>query len=258
MRRTALLAAAMVTLASLPFMALPMRANAQASGSANAAVSAANGSAPANATSNGAAQMLPVSGELAGRLDTKLVKVGAPVVLKVTQAAQIAGGVEIPKGSQLQGHVIAAQAHDKTNQSAWIKIEFDRAVLKNGQSFAIHSMIESVSLPAAVLGQERTRGWGFTGPGPTGTAFAGKPMGGTATAGTAMAGHGMVGDAVLVADANGGQMHSNIDESATGIPDVMLRGDSTGLSAGVLSAEKKNFRLDSGTQMVIGVAAAGK
>jgi hypothetical protein len=262
MNRTTLLAAAIAILASLPFMARPDGAHAQAGGSAQPAVSPADGPAAANQAPGAAERMRPasspVSGELAARLDTKSVRVGAPVVLKITHAAHIAAGVELPKGSQLQGHVTEVQAHDKTSEAARVRIEFDRAVSRNGQSFAIRARIESVSLPAGVLGQERTRGWGLSGPGPAGTAFAGQRMGGTATSGTQMAGHGLVVDAVLLADADGGQMHSNIDESATGIPDVTLSSDPTGKSAGILSSAKKNFRLDAGTQMVVGISALGK
>lgn len=204
------------------------------------------------------AHMRPLNGNLSGRLDSKTAHAGEPVVLKIVKKAQIAGGIEIPKGSRLMGHVTEAQAHDKKNKASSIAIEFDHLELKGGQSLAIHAMIQSVSLSAAIQGQERTRGWGLTGPGPRGPAFGGKAESGTATAGTGMAGHGLVGDAVLTADANGGQMRPNFDDSATGIPDVMLSGDASGSSAGELSAKKKNFRLDDGTQMVVGVVAAGK
>jgi hypothetical protein len=43
---------------------------------------------------------------------------------------------------------------------------------------------------------------------------------------------------------------------ATGIPGVMLAGDASGSASGMLTASRKNIHLDSGTQMVMGVAAA--
>jgi hypothetical protein len=45
---------------------------------------------------------------------------------------------------------------------------------------------------------------------------------------------------------------------ATAIPGVMLSGDATGSASGVLTDSKKNIHLDSGTQMVLGVAAEGR
>lgn len=43
---------------------------------------------------------------------------------------------------------------------------------------------------------------------------------------------------------------------ATAIPGVMLAGDASGAASGMLSASHKNVHLDSGTQMVLGVASA--
>jgi hypothetical protein len=43
---------------------------------------------------------------------------------------------------------------------------------------------------------------------------------------------------------------------ATAIPGVLLAGDATGAASGTLTATRKNVHLDSGTQMVLGIAAA--
>lgn len=45
---------------------------------------------------------------------------------------------------------------------------------------------------------------------------------------------------------------------ATAIPGVMLAGDATGMASGTLTAARKNVHLDSGTQMVLGIAAAAQ
>ena len=60
----------------------------------------------------------------------------------------------------------------------------------------------------------------------------------------------------------GGQLHGaangtgSLATRASGIPGVMLSGDATGTASGMFSAAKKNVHLDSGTQMVLGIAAA--
>lgn len=65
-----------------------------------------------------------------------------------------------------------------------------------------------------------------------------------------------------VAGAAGGELHDaaygsgGLAARATGIPGVMLRGDASGTASGMLSASGRNVHLDSGTQMVLGVAAA--
>jgi hypothetical protein len=51
---------------------------------------------------------------------------------------------------------------------------------------------------------------------------------------------------------------SSLAAHTTGVPGVMLRGDATGSASGMLSATNKNVHLDSGTQIVLGIAAAGR
>ncbi len=64
----------------------------------------------------------------------------------------------------------------------------------------------------------------------------------------------------LSAAAGGAQMATSgsgaLATHATGIPGLMLAGDATGATSGTLSASRKNVHLDSGTQLVMGVAAA--
>jgi hypothetical protein len=42
---------------------------------------------------------------------------------------------------------------------------------------------------------------------------------------------------------------------ATAIPGVMLNSNATGAASGMLTASRRNIHLDSGTQMVLGIAA---
>lgn len=225
--------------------------------------------------------MRSVTGELTGKLNTKSARVGQPVVLKTTEKTQTAGGMVIPKGSRLVGRVTEVQAHSKQHANSQMGIEFDRAELENGQSLAIHSVIESVSEPARVLeaemqDEEASDDGGMDpdrmGPG----SMDGDMMAGGGMAGGAMAGgRGRMGGALdaaaNVAGKTAGTLNatghvagsaagatSSLAARATGIPGVMLSGDASGSASGVLSEAKKNFSLDSGTQMVVGIAAAGK
>ncbi len=259
MKAVKLFAVAIVTLASLSLMAQQVGASAQQSGSASAAGANANDSA--NGAANLSAQMRPVSGELVRALDSKSARVGESVELKTTEEARTAGGMVIPKGSRLQGHVTEVQAHKKEHENSQIGIEFDHVVLKDGQSIAIHSVIESVleseSAIAAEANARQNAADAFNGPGPNGPAYGGKDMSGTATSGSNVAGTGLVGDAVFNANAAGEALHPSTAASSTGIAGVMLSGDATGSASGVLSAAKKNVHLDYGTRMVVGIAAAG-
>ena len=166
MKPARFLAAALVTLASLPLMAQQADVAAQQGISANAAGSTMNPTGPeeakvspapvALASVKGAASpsfVVPrrlrlVNVELVGKLDAKSAKVGEPVVLKTQEPMRNTDGTEMPKGTRLVGYVISVQAHGKGIDDSEVAIQFDRAELKSGQSLAIYSVIRSVSPPA--------------------------------------------------------------------------------------------------------------
>jgi hypothetical protein len=270
-------------------------ANAQQSASASAAGASVNQSAGANAGASASApQMRPVSGELVGKLDSKTARVGDTVILKTTANVRGADGVVIPKGSRLVGHVTEVHAREKGSEDGSLAMQFDRAELKSGQTLAIHSVIESVSPSASDLttasadtddsfvggvGGARSSGSGRTVGGLTGGALStgGGLAGGTSSAlgttttaagsGLSSAGNGALNTAGNVsgsasaATAGGLQTAAagtaGLGAHATAIPGLMLAGDASGATSGTLSASRKNVHLDSGTQFVLGVAAAG-
>lgn len=316
MKTASLLAAAFVACASLPLaMAQQINATAQENASASArgmhdsqsadgAATAntnhgragANGSADSSLIANGhehgnasthastdaAAEMRPVTGQLEGKLDSKTAKPGDKVFLKTTEKTKTADGMVIPKGSRLVGHVTEVQEHAKGRQESHLGLEFDRVELKNGQSMAIRSMIQSIQPSAAAIaagsmdddamlsapmggGNAMVGGASRAGGGLLGGAggavgsvgHAGSGLEST-TAGSVGATGNLAGNAAgsvghgLNAGAEGA---GSLGARATGLPGVMLSGDAVGSASGMLSATNRNIHLDSGTQMVLGVAA---
>jgi len=271
--------------------------SADTSGAASASASRyAGASGSASGAASASAQMTPVSGELAGKLDSKSAKVGDPVVLKTTQTARTADGVIIPKGSRLLGHVTAVQAHGRDSQNSELAMQFDRAELKNGQSIAIRSVVESVS-PSRVsieAAQMSDTDMFASDPGaPGGTAIGGGSMGSARSGGGLVGGsRGFVGDTGSLAGGAAGSATGSVAQGtrsttgavgagagpglnvvdggargiagsggslsaqSTGIAGVMLGGDASGAASGVLSASRRNVHLESGTQMVLGVSSA--
>jgi hypothetical protein len=262
------------------------------SANANTHVGAGQGNAEVNGNADahaaGSTDMRPVTGELEGKLDSKSSKPGDPVVLKTSQKIKTADGVEIPKGSRLVGHVTEVQAHEKGQAESRMGLAFDRVEMKGGQSLALHSMIESVQpnpnaaaaasmesedafsspaggggggMSAGATGGVRGGGGGLLGGAAGGAGRVGSDLGATAggavrttgnlgadASGDVGRGVGGVGGAV----SGGGSLAAR----STGFPGVMLRGEATGSASGMLSASNKNIHLDSGTQMVVGVAVA--
>ncbi|MGC1463837.1 MAG: hypothetical protein WA802_16670 [Terracidiphilus sp.] len=266
----------------------------EANGSASSSLSAA-GRGPASASAigggdaSGSAQMRPVTGELEGKLDSKTAKPGDRIVLKTDKKMQTADGTLIPKGSRLVGHVTEVQAHEKDHAESQLGLAFDHAELKDGQSMAIHSMIESVQPSAgAIAGGSMANEDALDAP----MASGGGGMGAGARGGGRVGGGGLLGGAVggatqttgrvgsdlgsttggavrttsnLSGDATGDLAHGvsgatqgagSLGARATGLPGVMLNGDAAGSASGMLSAANKNVHLDSGTQMVLGISAA--
>ena len=277
-------------------------ANGSAAGSANAEGRHGSADAAGYGSAAGSAQMRPVTGELQGKLDSKTAKVGEPVVLRTTQKTKTADGVVIPKGSRLLGHVTEVQAHQRGHEQSSMGLAFDRAELKNGQSFAIHSVIESVGPSAAELqAASMANEDAFAGPAGGGMAAGGGAIGGGGAAvgrsggGLLGGGGGVVGGATSavggagssVASSTGGALHAgdnaidatgnlagnaaanvgrgvsgsagavgSLGAHATSVPGVLLDSNAAAGASGVFTAARQNIHFDSGTQMVLGVAAA--
>ncbi|HLI03416.1 MAG TPA: hypothetical protein VKU93_04010 [Terracidiphilus sp.] len=261
----------------------------QASGSVSSAAGASGLHDDARASSSGSAyaaeKMRPVRGELQGKLDAKSARPGDQVVVKTTQKSMLADGTEIPKGTRLVGHVTEAQAHVKGHAESQLGIVFDRAELKDGRSIPIHSAIESIAPPSAMAEMAGDDDLSMSGPvaaggGPVMAAGSGRAGGGLLGGGGAAlggvaqtagrVGGGLDSTAGSAAGSVASQTTAGLDRGlhgATGaagdvamhsttIPGLMLSGDATGSASGVLSAANRNVHLDSGTQMVLGVAAA--
>ena len=214
----------------------------------------------------------------------RAAKAGDEVVLKTTQKFKTAEGVVVPKGSRLVGHVTEVQAHSRQQAESHMGLEFDRVELRGGQSMAIHSMIESISpsagaVAAASMADEEMldapMGGGAVATGAGGgglwrAGLVGGAAGGAAmatsrvgsdlgsTAGSAVhATSGVGGEAAGLGRGVSGTANDAgfVGAHATGIQGVMLNGDAARAASGTLSAANRNIHLDSGTQMVLGIAA---
>ena len=262
-------------------------ADASASTSTNGSASAHGNSAGASSDGSAAAaaNMSQVAGQLEGKLDSKTAKAGDEVVLRTSQKIKTAEGVVIPKGSRLIGHVTEVQAHSKQQAESRMGLEFDRVELRGGQSMAIHSMIESISPSASAVSAasmadeealETPMGGGAVAGGAAGGGRIGGGLVGGAAGGAAMAtnrvgsGIGSSAGSAMHATSNvGGEGAGNLGRGvsgtangagfvgahATGIQGVMLNGDASSSTSGTLSSANRNIHLDSGTQMVVGIAA---
>jgi hypothetical protein len=206
--------------------------------------------------------VLPVS--LTKTIDAKKVKTGDEVVAKVTQDMKTTGGeVLVPKDTKVMGHVTEAQPRNKDQKESQVGIAFDRAVMKDGSAMQMTMSIQ------AIIGQQNDQNNSGSGSGeaaaPTRGASAGTTgsprsgMGGSAPASTpSSTPSASSGSADTAGDAQAGKSSrppiTAQTEGVVGISDLKLsRAASNAAEGSVVSSEKNNVKLESGTMMLLRV-----
>jgi hypothetical protein len=210
---------------------------------------------PAASPETPAVEMSPVNGELVNKLDSRTAKAGDSVVVRTRASVKTTDGTEIPKGSKLVGHVIAAQASG-AGENSQVALQFDHVELKGGQNVAVHSQIQSIDPPESVASTSGSQAAGSSAPG-TGVATGGGSAGQGAPA-TASAGSGGPAPGTLVAQTG------QIAIRTTSIPGVLVANNAPGQqdprmaqTSSILLGAKKDIQLEGGTQMVLGLSGAG-
>jgi hypothetical protein len=231
-----------------------------------------SGTAPATQTSQAAetpaVEMSPVKGELVSKLDTKTAKTGDSVVVQTKSSAKTADGTEIPKGSKLVGRVLAVHP-SAAGDNSQVVLQFDHLELKGGQNMPVHTQIQSIA-PASGSASASASSGPATAPaagGSSNPSAAGTSAGGNASAAPQATG----GDTGAAPAASGGPAAGtvvartgNIAIATTSVPGVLLANNAPGQqdprmaqASSILLGAKQDIQLDGGTQMVVGVSAAG-
>ncbi len=170
-----------------------------------------------------------VLSSLTSKLDTKKSKVGDPVTAKTLNALTLNDGSILPSGSKLTGKV--TQVQPKSGGSATLSISFDQVEKKGSAPMPVHGLIVAVApMPDMASG---------------GTAANDLPLRGTAAQNAAQTG-------AAVGGATGQQ---SIPAGST-IKDVILNPTPAADGSSVLQSTEKDFKLESGTRLEIGLNAA--
>ncbi len=246
---------------------------AKASSSASSSTSAQAGQNSVSLSSG-----TTIEAALSSPVDARKNKEGDQVVARTTQAVKSDGQVVIPKGSRLVGHVTQAKAKAKGESQSALGIVFHRAVLKNGQEVPRHVVIQALAAgegsASTPLGAADTMG-SAGGSGRAGNSGGGVVSGVGSTAGstagavTSTAGAagstatGAVGatanTAASTTGAAGRGAAAALSSSSTGV--IGLQGlalnseVSSATQGSLIVSSTKNVHLDSGTRMVLRVAA---
>ena len=204
--------------------------------------------------------VIPVS--LTKTIDAKKVKTGDEVVAKVTQDMKTTGGeVLVPKDTKVMGHVTESQPRNKDQKESQVGIAFDRAMMKDGSALQIPMSIQ------AIIGQQNDQNNSGSGTGeaaaPTGgassgTTGSGSPRGGMGGSAPASPPSASSGSAGTPGDAQAAKSSrppiTAQTEGVVGISDLKLsRAASNAAEGSVVSSEKNNVKLESGTMMLLRV-----
>jgi len=191
-------------------------------------------------------------------VDAKKAKAGDPVIAKSMDEIKAGSQVVAPRGSKIVGHVVSASPHGKGSPSQ-LEIAFDKFDLANGSEVPLKAAIQAVQKPpnnevppsADNSGAPAAGNPGAAGAATPGAAGNGTP-GGMGQRNTAP-NSGEQGSTASNMPSSGpaAQSIARNAQGVTGFSGVTL---SPGPSQdAVLTSEKHNVKLDSGTQMILRV-----
>jgi hypothetical protein len=212
----------------------------------------ANPGQPSDAPRIAPGSVIPV--QLTKTIDAKKVKTGDPVEAKVTQDLKTTTGVLlVPKDTKMMGHVTQAQARNKEQKESQLGLSFDHAVMKNGSDVPLPMSIQAVIAPPTL---NDTNSQSTTSQ-PT-SAGGNMPENGSARPGaTAQTPSSPATNGVPATDAQAGsdprQAITGDTQGVVGMPNVKLAATPSAGQGSVLSSEKNNVKLESGTFLLLKV-----
>ncbi len=233
--------------------------------------SASQSSAPASQPGNSSAPetspprfapgtVIPV--ELTKAVDAKKVKSGDGVEARVTQDLKAGNGqIIVPKDTKVMGHVTEAQPRNKEQKESQVGIVFDHAVMKNGSDVAMPMSIQAIIGPAALNPPSNNASAGAPGESNPTSPSTGMPSG---NAGGRMGSSGnpstvspsAAGGEAPAETQPGAESHQPITANTrgvVGISNLTLSSTPDSKTGSVVSSEKSNVKLDSGTFMLLRV-----
>jgi hypothetical protein len=194
--------------------------------------------------------IIPV--QLTKTIDAKKAKTGDEVEAKVTMDLKTnSGEVIVPKDTKVIGHVTEAHARSKDQKESQVGIAFDRAVLKDGE-MSLPMAIQAVIAPPT---DNANNGGGYGQGAPaTGGGAASPSMGGGRTGSAGQSQPSGTPNAVPMEGASAARPPiTENTQGVVGISNLKLEPVQSAAQGSVLSSEKNNVKVESGTMMLLKV-----
>jgi hypothetical protein len=168
------------------------------------------------------------------------------------------GQIVVPKNTKILGKITEAQARNKEQKESQVGIAFDRAVMANGASVPMPMSIQAIIAPAFFNGGNSSTG-NTAGQLPEGQSPAGPTPGGARAAGAASPQTSVPatsGDSQESSQNNKAAAHQPITgdtQGVLGMEHVKLSAAADTNQGSVVSSEKGNVKLESGTLLLLRV-----
>ena len=222
---------------------------------------AAPSTQPAHVAKIAPGSVIPV--QLTKTVDAKKVKTGDEVIAKVTQDMKTTTGeILVPKDAKVVGHVTEAQARNKEQKESQVGIEFDRTETKSGEMqmpMSIQAIIGEQNISAnPSSGNEQPYSTPSAAP-------SSAPTGGMGGGSAQRSGMNEPTPPTAQPSATGGtpnepQTNAKANPPITthtqgvvGISNMTLSSGPNGAQGSVVSSDKNNVKLESGTLMLLRV-----
>lgn len=207
--------------------------------------------------------IIPV--QLTRTIDAKKAKPGDPVLAKVTMDMKTnSGEVIVPKDTKVTGHVTAAQARSKDQKESQLAIAFDHAALKSGD-VSLPMSIQAVIAPPSNNANGESSG-GNTGggggrdmPAASGST-ATSPMGAERSGSNSQTQPATASPNAVPTTSSDAPQGSGARPPITGstqgvigISNLKLESAQNATQGSVLSSEKNNVKVESGTMLLLKV-----
>jgi len=223
-------------------------------------------SAPAPSENTGTegtlAPGMTINAELNSSVDSKKAKPGDPVTARATEAVKSSDGRTIlPKGAKLVGKVTEAKSRAKGDSESMLGIQFDKAMLKDGQTVGLSNVaIQAIAPPtnsAPALSSGPPMGGGGSGA-PGANAPSNPSMSGSQGARTSPSTGSQTPYPNTGGDVGGGNISGSLPPNSKGV--YGMEGLRLGMTASangetsVITSAGKNVHLDGGTRLLLAPA----
>jgi hypothetical protein len=199
--------------------------------------------------------VIPV--KLTKTVDAKKAKTGDEVVANVTQDMKSGSGdLILPKDTKIVGHVTEAQARNKEQKESQMGIAFDKAVTKDGPvnlPMSIQAVIVFQNPNPAGGDQDSGGSSGPSGASASPSSSARSPMSGATQPPQQPSVPSSATDTQAQGTKNGMPQINGNTQGVIGIPNLTLSTGPNGEQGSVMTSEKNNVKLESGTVLLLKV-----